>query len=320
MSTIEIIDIPENLNDFPRNNKFLVRTDISKEITLPNGETVTVYRIQCIRQHIHSYYLNVPKGALGGWVSGVHNLTAKGGAWILPKAIVCQRAFVQGGMISGHAVIYGNASVHGQNTMVTEHATVGDYACVSGDAHVCGNAKLRDRAKVSGEATRIYGNAEIKDFAKVIGRYCTVEGNAVIGGKATIESQEAFVVIKDNVVIDGSIHLRGQVRLTGNLRLSHPYDMITFSVPFSNQIVMWINDGGEGVWYARPEFFPTYHPELICKDGSLPSRTDVLCHIVPNETVELWRQFFSDAEPLVRRALNYRTKELMHNGKQEENE
>lgn len=319
MSTVEIVDIPKNIQDFPQNNKFLVRTDISKVITLPNGETTTVYRIQCIRQHIHSYYLNVPKGALGGWVSGVHNLTAKGSAWILPKATVCQKAFVYGGMISGNAVVYGNASIRGQNTMVSENATVGDYACVADDAYVCGNAKLHGRAKVSGTATRIYGNAEIKDSAKVIGHFCTIEGDTVIGGRATVESQDALATIKGNVVIDGSIHLRGRVRLSGNLRLSHPYDVLTFSVPFSNQIVMWINDGGEGVWYAQPEFYPDYHPELICKDGSLPSRNDVLCHIVPNETVELWRQFFNDAEPMIRRALNYRTKELMNNGKQEEN-
>lgn len=98
------------------------------------------YRVKSLK--IFKNIRKVPKGELGGYVQGYHNLSQTGNCWVYNGAI-----------ISGHAKVFGNAWVTDnarvfENAQVFGSALVTDRTSVFGNAQVSGNALVCDRAKI----------------------------------------------------------------------------------------------------------------------------------------------------------------------------
>ena len=166
-----------------------------------------VYRIRAL--------INIPEkgvriGDLGGYVSGEHNLSHTGTAWIggnaevIGSATVREDALVEGNAtISAGADIAGNAHVFGNATVY--FATIKGNAQISGSASIYDRAKIYDNAQVSGNArvfnsARVFGNAQInvdditkKIYGKVnIYGGSRIHGNAMVSGDTIIRGNADF--------------------------------------------------------------------------------------------------------------------------------
>lgn len=119
----------------PTNNKYTIRTDMSKSFG-----NYTLYRVQSLRQiRPLSYATNpyvglvIPSGSIGGWIQKQYNLSIQDECWVGEQAMV-----------------FGNARVK-------QSSYVGGNACIYGAANIRGHSNIRDHAQ-------IFGNAQIGDY------------------------------------------------------------------------------------------------------------------------------------------------------------
>lgn len=105
--------------------------------TYSSGST-PVYRIRALKD-----FSDVKKGDLGGLVSGYHNLTQEGDAWIYDGAI----AF-------GKSLVADNAKVSGR-VRIFDRALVSDNATIEG-THGGGIVFVSAKVTINGD-THIYG-------------------------------------------------------------------------------------------------------------------------------------------------------------------
>lgn len=119
----------------PTNNKYTIRTDMSKSFG-----NYTLYRVQSLRQiRPLSYTTNpyeglvIPAGTIGGWIQKQYNLSIQDECWVGEQAMV-----------------FGNARVR-------QSSYVGGNACIYGAANIRGHSNIRDHAQ-------IFGNAQIGDY------------------------------------------------------------------------------------------------------------------------------------------------------------
>ena len=144
---------------YPEANKELIRT--VDDYAAPKYALIPVtpfdqargspaYRIIAVR-NIPS--LGISFGALGGYVTGHHNLSHKMDCWIADDAWVTEYASVhhfakvcQTARVSGHAEISGEAIV-GQEALVTDRSLVCDHAVVRG------KAKMYDQTQALGHSS-----------------------------------------------------------------------------------------------------------------------------------------------------------------------
>jgi len=113
-----------------------------------------LYRIRALKG-----FGDVKKGDLGGFVSGVHNLSQEGLCWVQGDALV-----------SGDAWVFGNARVSddarvSDNARVSANARVSDYAQVFGNAWVYGDARVFGDALVFDDAL-VFGNARVSGIMR----------------------------------------------------------------------------------------------------------------------------------------------------------
>lgn len=116
----------------PTNNKYTIRTDMSKSFG-----NYTLYRVQSIRQiRPLSYTTNpyvglvIPAGTIGGWIQKQYNLSIQGECWVGEQAMVFGDARVrQSSYVGGNACIYGAANIRG-------HSNIRDHAQIFGNAQI----------------------------------------------------------------------------------------------------------------------------------------------------------------------------------------
>lgn len=111
----------------------------TKKYELIQGEVDGLSRVKALRD-----FGSVRAGDVGGLVSGEHNLSQDGSAWVSDDAQVYDDAEV-----SGDAVVAGKARVF-ENAHVSGHAIVGENAQVFGAARVVGNARVKGDQVVNG--------------------------------------------------------------------------------------------------------------------------------------------------------------------------
>lgn len=124
-----------------------------------------LYRIEALKN-----FGNVQKGAIGGYVESMNNLSQEGNCWIYDDARVVGMAYVE-----DHAEISGNAIVSGQSL-------------VRGYAKIQCMGRVRDHSKVQGKAI-VQGT--VYDHAVVQGESIIADG-ARIGGQTTLKGQSVL--------------------------------------------------------------------------------------------------------------------------------
>ena len=88
-------------------------------------------------------FSNIPKGDVGGYVRGYHNLSQKGNCWISDNSMVFGNA-----KVSGNAQVYEHAKVY-NNAHISGNAHVYDYAEIGGNTHICGDTRVKNRKIIS---------------------------------------------------------------------------------------------------------------------------------------------------------------------------
>ena len=95
------------------------------------GEIKTEFGVTLQRIRALLSFGAVTKGDIGGWISGEHNLSEDGNAWVYGEARVYGNARVSGeARVSGNARVYGNADFALVGPLGSRHA----YLTVHADA------------------------------------------------------------------------------------------------------------------------------------------------------------------------------------------
>ena len=131
-------------------------------------------RIKALRS-----FMNVSKGAVGGFVEKEENLSHEGDCWVFDSAKVFGNA-----QVSGNAEVFGNAQVSGN-------------AEVFGDCWVSGDAQVFDSAKVSGNAA-VSGNAQVFGNAQVSGNAEVTKGMEITKTCKILQTEKYHVTFSDN--------------------------------------------------------------------------------------------------------------------------
>lgn len=130
---------------------------------LING--IELYRIEALKN-----FGNVQKGAIGGYVTSMFNLSQEGNCWIYDDAKVIGLAYVDDDAeISGNAIVSGNSVVRG-NAKIDCMVRVQDYAIVEGTVYdhavIKGRSIINDGARIGGQA--ILSGESILDTGTII--------------------------------------------------------------------------------------------------------------------------------------------------------
>ena len=121
------------------------------------------YRIKALKN-----FGNVQKGAIGGYVESMFNLSQEGNCWIYDDAKVTGLSCVKDDAeVSGNAIVSGQSLVRGYAKIqcmgrVRDHSkvqgkaivqgTVYDHAVVQGESIIAGGVHLGGQAKVQGQS------------------------------------------------------------------------------------------------------------------------------------------------------------------------
>ena len=140
-------------------------------------------------------------GDLGGYVSGEHNLSHAGTAWI-----------------GGNAEVLGSATVR-ENALVEGNSTISASADIAGNAHVFENATIdwatiKDNAEISGSAS-IYNQAKVYEDAHVSGN-ARVFNNACVFGHAQINVDDVTEKTYGHVNVYGGSWIHGDAMVYGD--------------------------------------------------------------------------------------------------------
>jgi carbonic anhydrase/acetyltransferase-like protein (isoleucine patch superfamily) len=127
---------------------------------------------------------SIKAGDVGGLVSGEHNLSHYGSAWIGRNAKALDNA-----LVTDHALITGCATIF-DNAKLCDHATVADHAEIGQYATVSGRSVVSGRSKIIG-ASVITGDAKITDEALVTDK-AFVAGRSILGGHDVVRGDVEF--------------------------------------------------------------------------------------------------------------------------------
>lgn len=116
-----------------------------------------LYRIVALKN-----FGNVQKGAIGGYVESMNNLSQEGNCWIYDDAKVTGMAYVYddaeisgNAIVSGQSIVSGNAKIQCKGS-VLDHSKVKDYAIVQGivydNAVIKGKSIINEGASIGGQA------------------------------------------------------------------------------------------------------------------------------------------------------------------------
>lgn len=109
----------------------------------------------------------VSKGDLGGFVSGMHNLSQIDNCWIHKQAYVTEQARVlENALIENDAKAFDSARLKG-NSRVSNFSVVCGYAIIDGIACLTDFCKVSENAKISGNTvlkdnSRACGNVDVR--------------------------------------------------------------------------------------------------------------------------------------------------------------
>lgn len=137
----------------------LLATDLIDESGCP------MFRIKALRD-----FGNIKVGDLGGYVSGEHNLSHEGNAWIADEA-----------QASSRARVYGDALL-ADRARISDEAQLYETAQARGDVRIGGNTQIYGRAHIS-ECVTVSDNAQIFDDARIRGTI-RIRGDAWIFARA----------------------------------------------------------------------------------------------------------------------------------------
>jgi len=133
-----------------------------------------LYRIRALKA-IFNVMCTIPKGSVGGYVEGYHNLSQKGSCWIFDNSKV-----------------YGNAEVSRSSAIL--------YG-----TEIYGNARVKD--SIVKNSSKVFGNAIVKNHSE-INEGSKVCGNAVIVNsridKSTYVLCNASVISKGGIILNDS--------------------------------------------------------------------------------------------------------------------
>ena len=194
----------------------------------------------------------VTAGQRGGMVSGAHNLSTEGAAWVGENAIVLAAAQVlDDALVTDSAWVSGNAVVR-EDVRVSGEAQVSDYAGLSGFARVEGKACVFDsawaqgRSVINGTAT-VCGDSLIRGYALItddayVTNTSVITDNAIVGGETFVSldfiNSEIKGSIRGNVVLKGASRIDGYVNITDNVRVIGEGVVITDSATISGDAVI----------------------------------------------------------------------------------
>lgn len=89
--------------------------------TPDSDQTQVLYRIMALRD-FETSWRTVKAGEIGGYISGYHNLSQEGGAWVFPLAYVWGDALVKDdACVTGWAEISGRVVVEGKAYVDSGH-------------------------------------------------------------------------------------------------------------------------------------------------------------------------------------------------------
>lgn len=161
--SVDIGDLDEYLNYGIKDDKVaqeILERNLPKYDLVGNAKLVDgteLYRIEALKN-----FGNVQKGAIGGYVESMDNLSQEGNCWIYDDAKVTGMAYVTddaevsgNSIVSGQSLISGNAKVQCKGS-VLDNSKVKEYAIVQGivydHAVVKGKSIINDGASIGGQA------------------------------------------------------------------------------------------------------------------------------------------------------------------------
>lgn len=101
-----------------------------------------LHRIQALRDIPE---INVKQGDLGGWISGLENLSQEGTCWIFGEAVVTGKAKVkEHALIRDRAIICDNALIYGF-AQICDSVVIGGYCAISGNTIIASTHILKGR-------------------------------------------------------------------------------------------------------------------------------------------------------------------------------
>lgn len=163
-------------------------------------EGVKHYRIQARRN-----FDDVHVGDIGGFVSGEHNLSQAGFAWVYDDAIVSESSYVQ------------------------HNAKIINSACCTGTSLISGSALIRDEAVIKNsdvsKQSIVAGSALVLNGVDILGTNVIVE-NATLAGNISIYKD---VVIKDNASITGDLEIPDHARIGKDACVYSQSDLVVIS-------------------------------------------------------------------------------------------
>lgn len=159
-------------------------SETSKTVKTKTGTNSVVHRIRALED-----FSDVLTNDLGGWVSGLHNLSQDGNCWLYDDACV-----FESGYVSENAKLY-------DTTYVSQFAQVSGSAILRGSGDIYESGRVYDNVLLHGSGYQVFGMMQIYENAQVhctpnigIGRVqlygehsseynpCLVHGNAIISG------------------------------------------------------------------------------------------------------------------------------------------
>lgn len=189
------------------NKNFKLLTD--EENTLKLSDTITLYRIECIKAFKNSMG-DVEVGEKGGYVEKEDNI--RDNAW------VGGNAKVYGSAVIAHQAYVGGEATVGDNAVVCDQAIVVENANVLNHATICGQSVVFGHAYIDRHAT-IIENAHIKDNTRVT-------DHASVGGNAYLQDK---VIVEDYANITGTAQLKYNATVGSHALIKHTNDYIIFN-------------------------------------------------------------------------------------------
>jgi carbonic anhydrase/acetyltransferase-like protein (isoleucine patch superfamily) len=141
-----------------------------------------LYRIKALKS-ISNVMCTIPKGSIGGYVEGYHNLSQKGSCWVFDNTVVYGNAEVsKSSAILYGAEVYGNArvkdSIIKNSSKVFGNAVVKDNSEINEGSIVCENAVVKDSCITN--STHVSNNASVISKGGITLKDSSVSGNSTV--------------------------------------------------------------------------------------------------------------------------------------------
>lgn len=222
---------------------------------------ITLYRIVAL-EDFEAIHKHVKKGELGGYVTGLHNLSQHNSCWIGDNAKAYgQSRILESAVLLDNAMIFDDVELNGlscvknnvtirENVTLTGESIVRDSAIIEGNVYLSGKVEISDNAYLTGDVTAsglcrfsqdcyVYGHSNFEDRVYIRG-HCIIGGFASLRGDITVTDN---ALIKEHAKIESK---EQRISIGGNAKILG-YSVVWYDVKNSNIINVGLSENIENL-------------------------------------------------------------------------